>query len=59
MTEMPDLDIEQKPSRRLWILAAVRRSRCIVGGGRWRLHICETDDSDDSSARRRSRSAWN
>jgi len=45
---MPDLDTEQKPSRRLWILAAVGALALHVGGGALALAHLRTDDLDDS-----------
>ena len=49
---MPDLDIEQKPSRRLWILrGGSARSRFIVGGGALAVAHLQTDDLDDYARR--------
>src|SRR6266567_7753782 len=45
---MPDLDSEQKPSRRLWILAAVGALALHVGGGALAVAHMRTDDLDDS-----------
>ena len=45
---MPDLDSEQKPSRRLWILAAVGALALHVGGGALAIAHLPTDDLDDS-----------
>lgn len=45
---MSDLDTEQKPSRRLWILAAVGALALHVGGGALALAHLRTDDLDDS-----------
>ncbi len=45
---MSDLDTEQKPSRRLWILAAVGALALHVGGGALALAHLHTDDLDDS-----------
>jgi protein TonB len=45
---MTDLDSEQKPSRRLWILAAVGAFALHVGGGALAVAHLRTDDLDDS-----------
>jgi protein TonB len=45
---MSTLDTEQKPSRRLWILAAVGALALHVGGGALALAHLHTDDLDDS-----------
>ena len=45
---MSDLDTEQKPSRRLWILAAVGALALHVGGGALALAHLRADDVDDS-----------
>jgi periplasmic protein TonB len=45
---MSDLVTEQKPSRRLWILAAVGALALHVGGGALALAHLRTDDLDDS-----------
>ena len=45
---MTDLDIEQEPSRRLWILAAVGALALHVGGGALAVAHLRTDDLDDS-----------
>jgi protein TonB len=45
---MSDLDTEQKPSRRLWILAAVGALALHIGGGALALAHLRTDDLDDS-----------
>ena len=45
---MPDLDSEQTPSRRLWILAAVGALALHVGGGALAVVHLQTDDLDDS-----------
>jgi TonB family protein len=45
---MTDLDSEQKPSRRLWILAAVGALALHVGGGALAVAHLRTDDLDDS-----------
>src|SRR5881392_2999805 len=45
---MTDLDSEQKPSRRLWILAAVGALALHVGGGALAIAHLPTDDPDDS-----------
>jgi TonB family protein len=44
---MPDLDSEQKPSRRLWILAAAAALALHVGGGALALAHLRTDDPDE------------
>jgi protein TonB len=48
--EMRDLDSEQKPSRRLWILAALGALVLHVGGGALALAHLQGDEPDDSSA---------
>jgi periplasmic protein TonB len=45
---MSNLDTEQKPSRRLWILAAVGALALHVGGGALALAHLRADDLDDS-----------
>ena len=45
---MPDLDTEQKPSRRLWILAAVGALALHIGGAALAIAHLHTDDVDDS-----------
>jgi periplasmic protein TonB len=45
---MPDLDTEQKPSRRLWILAAVGALALHVGGAALAIAHLRSDDVDDS-----------
>jgi periplasmic protein TonB len=45
---MSTLDTEQKPSRRLWILAAVGALALHVGGGALALAHLRSDDLDDS-----------
>jgi TonB family protein len=45
---MPGLDIEQKPSRRLWMLAAVGAVALHVGGGALAVVHLRSDDLDDS-----------
>src|SRR5258706_5679732 len=45
---MPDLDSEQTPSRRLWILAAVGALALHVGGGALAVVHLQTNDLDDS-----------
>jgi TonB family protein len=44
---MSDLDIEQKPSRRLWILAALAALALHLGGVALAVAHLRTDDSDD------------
>ena len=44
---MPDLDTEQKPSRRLWILAAVGALALHIGGAALALAHLRSDDVDD------------
>ena len=46
--EMSDLNTEQKPSRRLWILAAVGALVLHIGGGALAGAHLRDDDSDDS-----------
>jgi protein TonB len=46
--EMSNLDTEQKPSRRLWILAAVGALALHVGGGALAVAHLRTDDLDES-----------
>src|SRR5882762_6564241 len=45
---MSDLDTEQKPSRRLWILAALGALALHIGGGALAVAHLRTDDPDDS-----------
>jgi periplasmic protein TonB len=45
---MSDLDTEQKPSRRLWILAAVGALALHIGCGALAVAHLQTDDTDDS-----------
>src|ERR1700694_2335022 len=45
---MSDLDTEQKPSRRLWILAGLAALALHVGGGALAVAHLRTDDIDDS-----------
>jgi periplasmic protein TonB len=45
---MPDLDTEQKPSRRLWILAGVGALALHVGCAALAIAHMQTDDPDDS-----------
>ncbi len=45
---MPDLDTEQKPPRRLWILAAVGALALHIGGAALAIAHLRTDDVDDS-----------
>ncbi len=45
---MSDFDNEQKPSRRLWIFAALAALVLHLGGGALALAHLRTDDSDDS-----------
>src|SRR2546421_9411072 len=45
---MTDLDSEQAPSRRLWILAAVGALALHVGGGALAIAHLRTDDLDES-----------
>jgi protein TonB len=45
---MPDLDTEQKPSRRLWILAALGALALHIGGVALAVAHLRTDDVDDS-----------
>ena len=46
---MPDLDdTEQKPSRRLWVLAAAGALALHLGGGALAIAHLQTDDSDDA-----------
>ena len=45
---MPDLDTEQKPSRRLWILAGVAALALHVGCAALVIAHLQTDDPDDS-----------
>ena len=52
---MTDLD-EQKPSRRLWVFAAVAALAIHLGGVALAIAHLQTDEADDGSARRRSRS---
>ena len=44
---MPDLDTEQKPSRRLWILAAVGALALHIGGAALAITHLRSDDVDD------------
>jgi periplasmic protein TonB len=45
---MPDLDTEQKPSRRLWILAGIGALALHVGCAALAIAHMQTDDPDDS-----------
>src|ERR1700681_3526789 len=45
---MPDLDTEQKPSRRLWILAAVAALALHIGGAALAFAHLRSNDIDDS-----------
>src|SRR3978361_2329467 len=45
---MPDIDTEQKPSRRLWILAGVAALALHVGCAALAIAHMQTDDPDDS-----------
>jgi TonB family protein len=45
---MSDLETEQKPSRRLWILAAVGALALHIGCGALAVAHLQTDDADDS-----------
>jgi periplasmic protein TonB len=45
--DMSDLDIEQKPSRRLWVLAAVAALALHLGGVALAIAHLRTDDGDD------------
>jgi protein TonB len=45
---MPDLDIEQTPSRRLWILAGVAALALHLGGAALAFAHLQSDDPDDS-----------
>jgi protein TonB len=45
---MPDLDIEQKPSRRLWILAGVAALALHLGGAALAFAHLQSEDPDDS-----------
>jgi periplasmic protein TonB len=45
---MPDLDTEQKPSRRLWILAALGALALHIGGAALAIAHLRSDDVDDS-----------
>ncbi len=47
-SEMSDLNTEQKPSRRLWIFAAVAALALHVGGVALAVAHLQNDDSDDS-----------
>jgi hypothetical protein len=44
---MIDLDLEQKPSRRLWILAALGAVALHFGGAALAIAHLQTDGSDD------------
>ncbi|SRR6266403_4024119 len=46
---MPDLDDEQRPSRRLWIFAAMAALMLHVGGGALAVAHLRIDDTDESS----------
>jgi protein TonB len=46
---MPDLDTEQKPSRRLWVLAAVAALALHIGGVALAMANLRSDDSDEPS----------
>ena len=52
---MSDLNIEQKPSRRLWIFAAVGALALHVGGVALAVAHLQDDDPDDSLGRTRDR----
>src|ERR1700730_12392699 len=43
---MPNLDTEQKPSRRLWVLAALGALALHIGGGALAIAHLRTDDPD-------------
>jgi TonB family protein len=45
---MPDLDTEQRPSRRLWVLAAVAALALHLGGVALAVAHLRADDSDDT-----------
>jgi protein TonB len=45
---MSEIDTEQKPSRRLWILAALGALALHIGGGALAVAHLRTDDPDDS-----------
>lgn len=45
---MPDLDIEQKPSRRLWILAGVAALALHLGGAALAFAHLRADETDDT-----------
>jgi protein TonB len=45
---MPDLDTEQKPSRRLWVLAAAGALALHLGCGALAVAHLQTDDDDDA-----------
>src|SRR5580704_4069732 len=45
---MTDFDIEQKPSRRLWIFAAIVAVMLHVGGGALAVAHLQNDDPDDA-----------
>ena len=45
---MPELDTEPRPSRRLWILAALGALALHVGGGAFAVAHLQTDDLDES-----------
>jgi protein TonB len=45
---MSELEIDQKPSRRLWILAAVAALALHIGGGALALAHLQDEDDDDS-----------
>jgi TonB family protein len=45
---MPDLDTEQKPSRRLWVFAALGALALHIGGGALAVAHLQTDDLDES-----------
>jgi periplasmic protein TonB len=47
-TEMSDLDIEQKPSRRLWFFAGVAALALHVGGAVLVLSHLQADEADDA-----------
>jgi periplasmic protein TonB len=44
---MSDLDIQQKPSRRLWILAALAALALHLGGAALAVTLVRTDDADE------------
>jgi protein TonB len=44
---MPDFDVEQKPSRRLWAFAGLTALALHIGGGALALAHLQSDDSDE------------